>query len=166
MYVDLYDNQIRRIEGLNNLVQLRYVDLSFNKIRELEGLDSCEQLEELYLIRNRIQEVQRIDHLAHLRVLELGQNRLRVRMKTSLIPSCLLNLSNATNHSGEKIIVSVNCMTMSFCAVLSVRYLLFCAHEDWYPDTTCSHVSFGNAHVASLCVFLLFCVCGDAVCML
>jgi protein phosphatase 1 regulatory subunit 7 len=35
--LDLYDNQIEQIRGLNSLVNLEILDLSYNRIRVIEG---------------------------------------------------------------------------------------------------------------------------------
>ncbi|KAI9626203.1 hypothetical protein H4Q26_015954, partial [Puccinia striiformis f. sp. tritici PST-130] len=72
--LDLYDNQISKIEGLHQLPNLKTLDFSFNLIRKIENLDSLESLSTLYLIQNN---------------LELGSNR--IRHITNL--SCLINLT-------------------------------------------------------------------------
>ncbi|KAJ2645429.1 protein phosphatase regulatory subunit Sds22, partial [Coemansia sp. RSA 1250] len=50
--LDMYDNRIKHIDGLEPLTQLRSVDLSFNKIHTIEKLEPLEQLNELFLVSN------------------------------------------------------------------------------------------------------------------
>lgn len=105
--LDLYDNQIERIEGLHTLTNLVYVpdapssgrararagvgalmrrgggsmlDLSFCGIREIAHLDALVNLRELYLVQNKITAIKGLESLAQLTMLELGANRIRVRV--------------------------------------------------------------------------------------
>ncbi|KAH9472500.1 hypothetical protein Pst134EA_003109 [Puccinia striiformis f. sp. tritici] len=88
--LDLYDNQISKIEGLHQLPNLKTLDFSFNLIRKIENLDSLESLSTLYLIQNKISQIEALDNLAKtLTSLELGSNR--IRHITNL--SCLINLT-------------------------------------------------------------------------
>jgi protein phosphatase 1 regulatory subunit 7 len=75
--LDLYDNQISKIENL--IPSLRSVDLSFNSIRVLENFDQNQYLEQLYLISNKISTINTaLSNLPSLILLELGSNRIRV----------------------------------------------------------------------------------------
>ncbi|KAA1103503.1 hypothetical protein PGT21_020035 [Puccinia graminis f. sp. tritici] len=88
--LDLYDNQIAKIEGLENLHNLKTLDFSFNLIRRIENLDSLRSLTTLYLIQNKISQIEALDNLANtLTSLELGSNR--IRQITNL--ACLTNLT-------------------------------------------------------------------------
>jgi len=88
--LDLYDNQIGKIEGLDHLHNLKTLDFSFNTIRRIENLDSLNSLTTLYLIQNKISQIEALDNLANtLTSLELGSNR--IRQITNL--SCLTNLT-------------------------------------------------------------------------
>lgn len=40
--LDLYDNQIEQIRGLDSLVNLELLDLSYNRIRAIEGTRKIE----------------------------------------------------------------------------------------------------------------------------
>ena len=79
--LDLYDNKIDKIDGLEACLQLRYLDLSFNVIGAIENVAHLTQLEKLFLIENRLRELppplEFADRLVHLTYLELGGNQLR-----------------------------------------------------------------------------------------
>ena len=53
-YVNLFNNKIKKIWGLNNLVNVKTLILSFNEIEEIEGLDNCSNLLKLDLHNNLI----------------------------------------------------------------------------------------------------------------
>lgn len=77
--LDLYDNQIEVIgsSSLSSLRGLLYLDVSFNQLRKLENLENLVQLEELYACSNKITEMSGLEALVNLRTLELGSNRIR-----------------------------------------------------------------------------------------
>jgi Leucine-rich repeat (LRR) protein len=50
--LQLDNNIIVKIQGLEGLVNLRWLDLSFNLIEKIEGLDKNKQLEDLSLYSN------------------------------------------------------------------------------------------------------------------
>lgn len=77
--LELYDNQIESIDGVQNLSMLRILDLSFNAIRVIPSLaDSCPFLEELYIAQNKLRRIQGLEDLTELKILDLGANRIRV----------------------------------------------------------------------------------------
>lgn len=76
--LDLYDNQISKIEGLDKLKSLISLDLSFNLIRKIENLADLSSLTTLYLIQNKISQIEGLERLADKLIsLELGSNRIR-----------------------------------------------------------------------------------------
>ncbi|CAH7669434.1 protein phosphatase 1 regulatory subunit 7 [Phakopsora pachyrhizi] len=76
--LDLYDNQISKIQGLQNLTSLKSLDLSFNVLRKIENLESLSSLKTLYLIQNKITHIESLESLSEtLTSLELGSNRIR-----------------------------------------------------------------------------------------
>ncbi|MBW0498547.1 hypothetical protein O181_038262 [Austropuccinia psidii MF-1] len=86
--LDLYDNQISKIAGLDSLENLKTLDLSFNLIRKIENLDHLKSLKTFYLIQNKISRIEKLDCLCNtLTSLELGSNRIRH----------ITNLSSLTN---------------------------------------------------------------------
>lgn len=78
--LDLYDNLISHIRGLDHLVHLTSLDLSFNKIKHIKNLAHLKELKDLYFVQNRIQKIENLEALNQLRNLELAANRIRVCM--------------------------------------------------------------------------------------
>lgn len=79
--LDLYDNSIEKISGLDDLVQLESLDLSFNNIHHISNVSHLGQCRTIYFVQNKISKV-RPDDLKgpiadSLESLELGGNRLR-----------------------------------------------------------------------------------------
>ena len=76
--LELYDNLIKHMDGLDECTALRSLDLSYNKLRHIRGLAACTRLEQLYLVQNRITDMgDQLAPLTHLTCLELGANRIR-----------------------------------------------------------------------------------------
>ncbi len=77
--LDLYDNLIGHMRGVERLPNLTSLDLSFNKIRHIRHLQPLRRLTDLYLVANKIGTVDGLAGVAPatLRMLELGSNRLR-----------------------------------------------------------------------------------------
>lgn len=76
--LDLYDNLIAHIKGLENLTELKDLDLSFNKIKHIKRLNHLKKLKDLYFVQNKISTIENLEGLTELRNLELGANRIRV----------------------------------------------------------------------------------------
>lgn len=74
--LQLDNNIITKIQGLECLVNLEWLDLSFNLITKIEGLDSCLKLQDLSLFKNRITVLSGLDNLRELNVLSVGSNML------------------------------------------------------------------------------------------
>lgn len=81
--LQLDNNIIVRIQGLDQLVNLRWLDLSFNLIEKIEGLEKNKELEDLSLYNNCISELTPdlkgpgpLDNLVKLNVLSIGKNKL------------------------------------------------------------------------------------------
>jgi protein phosphatase 1 regulatory subunit 7 len=75
--LDFYDNQIEKIENLDELVTLETLDLSFNRLSKIEKLDSLTNLKKLYFVHNKIAKIENLEKLTQLEMLELGDNQLR-----------------------------------------------------------------------------------------
>lgn len=75
--LDLYDNLITRIRGIDELVNLTTLDLSFNKIRHIKHISHLKDLRELFLVANKISTIEGLDELQNVTMLELGSNRIR-----------------------------------------------------------------------------------------
>ena len=74
--LQLDNNIITKIQGLNSLVNLTWLDLSFNLIEKIEGLDTLSKLEDLALFSNRITKLEGLENLPRLNVLSVGNNEL------------------------------------------------------------------------------------------
>ncbi|TGJ84513.1 hypothetical protein E0Z10_g4225 [Xylaria hypoxylon] len=75
--LDLYDNLISHIRGLDELTELTQLDLSFNKIKHIKHISNLTKLTDLYFVSNKISQIEGLDTLVNLRQLELGSNRIR-----------------------------------------------------------------------------------------
>ncbi|KAF1983107.1 L domain-like protein [Aulographum hederae CBS 113979] len=75
--LDLYDNLISHIKGLDDLTSLTSLDLSFNKIKHIKRVSHLTQLKDLYFVQNKIQTISGLEGLSNLTNLELAANRIR-----------------------------------------------------------------------------------------
>lgn len=75
--LDFYDNQIEKIENVNELVTLEILDLSFNYFKKIENLECLVNLRKLFLVHNKITRIENLDTLQNLQMLELGDNQIR-----------------------------------------------------------------------------------------
>lgn len=75
--LDLYDNLISSIRGLDCLTNLRTLDLSFNKIKHIKNLTALTSLKEMYFVQNRISQIENLEPLVNLTMIELAANRIR-----------------------------------------------------------------------------------------
>jgi len=75
--LDLYDNLISHIRGLEDLTHLSSLDLSFNKIKHIKKISHLTSLTDLYFVQNKISAIENLDGLTKLRNLELAANRIR-----------------------------------------------------------------------------------------
>lgn len=75
--LDLYDNLITHIRGLEDLVHLNNLDLSFNKIKHIKNISHLKRLTDLYFVQNKISTIEGLAGLTNLRNLELAANRIR-----------------------------------------------------------------------------------------
>ncbi|KAF2084084.1 L domain-like protein [Saccharata proteae CBS 121410] len=75
--LDLYDNLIAHIKGLEAMTELENLDLSFNKIKHIKRIDHLKKLKDLYFVQNKISTIEGLEGLSQLRNLELGANRIR-----------------------------------------------------------------------------------------
>ncbi|KAG6043096.1 hypothetical protein E4U17_001101 [Claviceps sp. LM77 group G4] len=75
--LDLYDNLISHMRGLDDLKRLTCLDLSFNKIKHIKNIDHLTELKDLFLVANKISRIEGLDACEKLTSLELGSNRIR-----------------------------------------------------------------------------------------
>jgi len=63
-------NKITKLEGLNDLVNLRILSIQSNRITKLENLDKLHNLEELYLSHNGLERIEGLENNIKLTTLE------------------------------------------------------------------------------------------------
>ncbi|SVB82619.1 uncharacterized protein METZ01_LOCUS235473, partial [marine metagenome] len=69
-YLNLYDNQLTDVKGLEKLTKLKWLDLAGNKLTELpKGLEKLTQLTRLSLHDNQLTDVQELEKLTQLKYL-------------------------------------------------------------------------------------------------
>lgn len=76
--LDFYDNQIEKIENLEQFKTLELLDLSFNRFTKIENLNELVELKKLFLVHNQFGKIENLNCLVKLELLELGDNQLRV----------------------------------------------------------------------------------------
>lgn len=76
--LDLYDNAIAHIRGLDEFTALSSLDLSFNNIKHIKRVSHLKNLTEIYFVQNKIGRIEGLEGLTELGNLELGGNRIRV----------------------------------------------------------------------------------------
>ena len=90
----LSENLIKKIEGLDDLVNLTTLFLSSNKIKKIENLQSNTKLETISLATNRIKKVEGLNYLIHLESLLLSENQIfKIEGLSKLIKLKQLDLS-------------------------------------------------------------------------
>lgn len=82
--LELYDNLVSHIKGLDSFTELRSLDLSYNKIKHIKRVDHLKKLDHLYFVQNKISRIEGLDGLSNLAYLELGANRIRVSIARPL----------------------------------------------------------------------------------
>lgn len=75
--LELYDNLIKHLEGLEEFTQLRILDLSYNKLKHIKNISNLRKLDHLYFVQNRLTKIENLEELRDLVYLELGANRIR-----------------------------------------------------------------------------------------
>ena len=73
-YLNLFNNNIKVMENLNNLTNLTTLILAFNEIKVIEGLEWWINLKKLDLNHNFISRIDGISHLKELNILNLSNN--------------------------------------------------------------------------------------------
>lgn len=74
--LDLRNNQITKIEGLDHLTNLTMLSLGNNQITKIEGLENLTNLTTLWLVSNKITKIEGLDQLTNLTTLDLWNNQI------------------------------------------------------------------------------------------
>jgi Leucine-rich repeat (LRR) protein len=85
----LRSNNIEKISGLENLINLKDLDLSFNSITEIEGLDNLENIKFLNLASNLFTDIKGFENLKKLLSLELGFPKRKYILNGKEIPTAI-----------------------------------------------------------------------------
>ncbi|OQE39217.1 hypothetical protein PENCOP_c007G08178 [Penicillium coprophilum] len=75
--LDLYDNLISHIKGLEEFHNLTSLDLSFNKIKHIKNISHLKKLTEIFFVQNKISRIEGLEELTGIKNLELGANKIR-----------------------------------------------------------------------------------------
>ncbi|KXS97747.1 hypothetical protein AC578_3194 [Pseudocercospora eumusae] len=75
--LELYDNLLKHIDGVEEYTELRTLDLSYNKLKHIKRVSTLKKLDHLYFVQNRISKIEGLEELTGLTYLELGANRIR-----------------------------------------------------------------------------------------
>ncbi|PPJ54041.1 hypothetical protein CBER1_02969 [Cercospora berteroae] len=75
--LELYDNLIKHIDGLEEYTALTSLDLSYNKLKHIKRVSTLTNLDHLYFVQNRISKIEGLETLTKLTYLELGANRIK-----------------------------------------------------------------------------------------
>ncbi|KAJ8602480.1 hypothetical protein CTAYLR_001211 [Chrysophaeum taylorii] len=76
-HLELYDNQVRSLRGVEGCPHLVVLDMSFNVIRSSAPVAVCSRLQDCYIAANKLRTIEGLANLAELRKLDLGANRIR-----------------------------------------------------------------------------------------
>ena len=85
--LDLNNNQIKEITGLEKFVNLKILKIANNQILRINGLDNLNKLQNLSLRNNNISEIMGLENLTNLKHLDLSGNK-----RIEEIPESLNNL--------------------------------------------------------------------------
>lgn len=96
--LDLYDNLISHIKGLEDFQNLKSLDLSFNKIKHIKNISHLKKLTELFFVQNKITRIEGLEDLRLIKNLELGANKIRVRH----IAFCLYTRRGRSNRTKSR----------------------------------------------------------------
>lgn len=73
-YLNLFNNKIKKINGLSSLTKLKTLIISFNEIEEIEGLENCNNLTKLDLHNNFIRHIKNLEGKDKVTYLDLTHN--------------------------------------------------------------------------------------------
>src|SRR3569833_1886571 len=74
VYLNLFSNRIKKIKGLDKLVNINTLILSFNEIEQIENLVECRLLKRLDLNHNFIRRIDNLENKTALQQLNLTNN--------------------------------------------------------------------------------------------
>ncbi|KAL5007909.1 hypothetical protein ScPMuIL_016715 [Solemya velum] len=105
-YVDLSNNALSAIHGLDNCSNIRWLNLSNNKISRLGGVGSLRRLHTLNLVSNQLISTQGIGDVPTLQTLDISHNH--VQQLEDMDKLCLLKYLTASSNNITKLPVLKN----------------------------------------------------------
>jgi Leucine-rich repeat (LRR) protein len=66
VYLNLFNNRIKKIRGLERLINLNTLNMSFNEIEMIDGLNECKMLKRLDLNHNFIRKIEGLEGKSNL----------------------------------------------------------------------------------------------------
>ena len=78
------ENQITKIEGLDNLINLTYLGIDGNQIIKIEGLEKLNKLNKLALANNKIENIEGLYKIKNLQLVALEGNPIKSITKKDL----------------------------------------------------------------------------------
>lgn len=91
-YLNLFNNKIKKINGMGGLYNLKTLILSFNEIEEIEQLERCQNLIKLDLHNNFIRQIKNLEGKEKLTFLDLTHNWISDWTQIEHIKSNVTNL--------------------------------------------------------------------------
>lgn len=125
VFLDVYDNQLEFITGLDRLENLRVLLMGKNRIRKIEKLNMLKKIEVLDLHGNQISQIEGLRDLNNLKVLNLAGNQIKTVGQSDL---CGLNSLQELNLRRNKLR-----KLLGFAEAANLEKL-FVSHNDiqWY----------------------------------
>ena len=150
--LELYDNHIEEVRGVDLLSNLRILDISFNSIRCMVPLaHCCPMLEELYMAQNKLRKIEGLDGLKNLVTLDLGANRIRVieGLETTVnLRSLCLGKNKIEAVAGLENLLNLRQLDIQNNRLLSLYSAS--SHDTTTGDTAAATASSGLAHLSKL----------------
>ena len=63
LQLDLSQNRITMLTGIDSLINLKIIDLSYNRLTTVDALKGCIQLESIFLQGNQIKDIGTIERI-------------------------------------------------------------------------------------------------------
>ncbi len=122
----LSNSKISEIKGLEKLVNLQELYLSYNNITEIKGLDNLVNLQKIHLHNNKITEIKGLDNLVNLQKIELTTNDItEIKGLDSLVNLQKLHLcfNKITEIKGLNNLVNLQILQLSYNKITEIKKL-------------------------------------------
>jgi Leucine-rich repeat (LRR) protein len=75
-YLNCNNNNLTSLEGIENLINLKYLNCNNNNLTSLEGIENLTNLNTLYCIYNQLISLEGIENLVNLEILHCNHNQI------------------------------------------------------------------------------------------